>query len=467
MEAAHLAGHQNHHQKIHYMEKLKQQNIELTEVCTKTGILTVPEQRVVSTKTPRNLRDKIKYFEMLKEHRQNDVGTQSDARGSGKKRSSLGSVEILKKEDRREQQKQMQARRSSDCLASTATRKIDSSFLVKNAVTEDKDSSAYIQEFMNAHGPPAYDALKVEDTSLPDSQLEEFRMAKEDPCDISTPKLQRPCGDGDDRSWITHGVDKNVAMIPGTAWMSPLDYLLSTVKTSRLPVSPVNYIAVDDTASVTSTQNLTPSASVVSLAKEATKAASIINANITDLAYQCPPEMPTPENYVKLDDSPENSSPFILVQDKILGIVVDEKKAQYEDKQNVHNLHAYVDELTELEPGKHDVEESNEYLREMETKNDTHVLCKDWNLNKEAMYAHYSPQCLFSMSPTDCRADLCDEEAEGRGLNVDPKSDASSSLFDVPFSMCSPVSDTADPGVVKKIKVKFQDVDNYFHHKFE
>ncbi len=32
LEAALLAGHQNHHQKIHYMEKLKQQNIDLSEV---------------------------------------------------------------------------------------------------------------------------------------------------------------------------------------------------------------------------------------------------------------------------------------------------------------------------------------------------------------------------------------------------------------------------------------------------
>ena len=399
LEAAHLAGHQNHHQKIHYMEKLKQQNIELTEVCTKTDMLMVLEQRVDAEKGPRKLRDKIKYFEMLEGHRKNDIHSQIDSRRSGEKRCSLGSLELHQKEDKRAFLRQMKARRSVDDLP--LSRSKDNSFLAKDIFSRDlsatePDNTAYLREAMDVH----------------------------------------------------------------MTGMSPLEFLVSTMNAPQHLVTPKSHDTTDDAESVTFSQNVTPSASVASLAKEATKAAGIINAKISEMTYQDPQEMQTPEQNVKLHDLADNSSPFIVVQENVSGIVVDKKKAIFEEQHDVNNLYTAVDELRELEPAKNDVEDSHGYLWETEGKD--YVIRQDVNLNTGAQVEHLSPESSFGLSTTDCSIGLYDA-TDDEGLTVDcedsslfdSKRSTSFKIFDAPPLIYSPA---LVRGTVNKIRAKFQNL---------
>ena len=90
------------------MEKLKQQNIELTEVCTQTS--TSPKTDLRSFKSPLKLNDKIKCFEHLNIQRKTCKNVDVDPQMS---KNFLANVELLDKKVNRIKHFQGQSLRST------------------------------------------------------------------------------------------------------------------------------------------------------------------------------------------------------------------------------------------------------------------------------------------------------------------------------------------------------------------
>ena len=392
LEAAHLAGHQNHHQKIHYMEKLKQQNIELSEVCTKTDILTVTKQEVDCNIVSRKLHEKIKYFEKLKEQSENDMCTQTDSRRPSKRCSFASSdtnMERSKQQERNEMCTHLESRRSSDVISAISTRNKedgvdDRMFIHSGIVSMGAGGGKRMVDFGEQVNVPTmhrYDITKLEERAL--SRQETVKCwAFSGLCGLSKSNVLSPPMVENEVSASYHKIktpaqtmvhkntssgtqntsDGGVDIGMTTALTSPSDPIIPAWNTVRR-LAPPAYSgrggAPESPLSSMSLKKMTPVLDV-SLDKEITKPTGIANMHIPKTTRKVTRQVLVQKNNTELyDDSAENTSPFLLVHDKTSAIAVDQKKAFFEDIVVIDTLCSSVEELKQLEPAVNDVEEEN------------------------------------------------------------------------------------------------------------
>lgn len=440
-----MAGHQNHHQKIHYMERLKQANIELTEVCSTDDTFAVDVGEMNPDVGPRKLQDRIKYFETLKQQFDLDASTLNESRRSSK-RSSVGSLDLDVERSSKEEKSRIRAeidpRRSADAFHS-----------VCNYGRVISTKSVNLDEESFEAGDVRGEVPRRDQTLKSDRDESGTQKAATNPRASGMSYMQSPpvgfkeVGSPADlvNTGITHACSKSLSQESdlkkekqreggnySSGWMSPSDQEINTSKYSVTAPTSV------DSLSNSKNIYISPSSSVVSFAKASTKIAGL--ADKEDL---------TPENDVAPDIA-AGWSPFILVQDKTKkGIVIGKKKALFERSFSRDNMCRHVEEHTEFRRG-----------ADISGRHDDPVTCRQTTKPFQGSKANtksLSPKhCrLFSSKPTSFKSRNVHDETHGtQEAQQDPSRPCRASYPQVMRSEQS-------RGTVGKIQMNFQ----YLHQK--